>query len=138
MQSMIATIDKLFAKYEKDLLSVYRLSSTFQTSNVVTFTPVDEGSARASWTPSKNQARTDNINIGEGDDRRHNISAVINSLTLKDDYYCSNGQPYIRWLEYMSMTRNGKYIVNKGQAGHMLTRAKGEWSKVVNRAIKAL
>ena len=131
-----ATIDKLFAKYESDMLSMVRLVASTNTQKAIKYTPIDEGSARASWTPSKNSPKTDNINIDEGDNRRHDYTQVINSLTLNDDYYCANGQPYIEWLEYMFRYQDGKYIKNGGQPGHMLTRTKAEWSKTVNDAIR--
>ena len=125
-----AALDKLLAGYEKDMLSITRLSCVAISAKTVTYTPVDTSAARKSWTPSINRARAKNR---EGNDAGHNITSVINSLEIGDSYFFSNGQPYITWLENMSMTRNGKTIINRGQPGHMLTRAKAEWSQTVDR-----
>ena len=69
---------------------------------IIVSTPVRTGSARASWNASKGRpvARNVTIGVGGGANSRNQVTAVANSLTLRDKFYLSNGKPYIRRLEY--------------------------------------
>lgn len=129
-------ITELVNKYQADLKSINRLSAQKLSRSVIRKTPVDSGSAQNSWTPAINEIKAENVNIRMGDVKRHNVSLVINDLQIGDDFYLTNAQPYIRWLEYMQRTVNGKVIYNNGQTGHMISRTRTEWQQIVNNAVK--
>ena len=72
---------------------------------------------------------TSNINIDEGDTRRHDIPGVINSLKAGDAYSLANGQDYAREIEYEGRSRI------KAPRG-MLRVSVAEWQSIVTQAVR--
>ena len=131
----MSELSDIIAKYKGDLVSVSRIAATKLYGGVVAKTPVMDGSAQISWTSSINKPMANNIDAKNSSDRNPS-SAIINKMQLGDTYYLGNGQPYIRWLEYMQRrTKSGKTIYNRGQYGHMLSRTRTEWSQIVEQVV---
>ena len=116
------------AKYKADLLAVTKLAAEKLHGGLVAKTPIQDGDAHASWTPSINRVIAENIYPSRGQNAKtHDVSAVVNPMKLGDDFYVANGQPYIRRLEYTN---------HSPQGSHMLARTKAEWSQIVKAAVR--
>lgn len=111
----MAKLDALLEKYKEDLRSVAVLSSGALATFVSTETPVDEGTAQASWTPSVNELKTENIYPAEGDERRHDPVAVANTMEIGDSFFYANGTDHILPLEY-GHSQQGQAMVRRGVA----------------------
>lgn len=131
-------LTELVSKYKSDLLDLNRLSAYKLASGVISKTPVDSGSAKGSWNASLNTPEVKNINTSIGESSNNNHLDVSENLNIGDTFYLTNGQPYIRWLEYMKRVQNGKTIYNRGQEGHMISRTKAEWQQIINDAIREI
>lgn len=129
-------LSELVAKYKDDLLELNRVSAYKLASGVISKTPVDWGNAKGSWNASLNEPEVKNINTSIGESSNNNHLEVSEELNIGDTFYLANGQPYIRWLEYMKRIQNGKVIINRGQEGHMISRTKAEWQQIVDNAIR--
>lgn len=105
------------------MLSWQRGSCAAVSSLIAQRTPVDEASLKLSWTPSKgNIIKAENIDAPTSG-QRHNITAVINSLKVGEQYNFANGQPYARPIEY-----EGHSPQFGGQG--MFRRSVAEWEKI--------
>lgn len=122
---------QIIAKYHDQLEKVQRESCALISSKVVSRTPVDTGSLRASWTPSNGEPKATNITIRFTTNQsqpRHDITAVINSLSIGDTYSLANGQEYVREIEYTG---------HSPQAPEgMMRRSIAEWQQIVNTATR--
>ena len=122
------TLKSLIKRYKVDLESMQRIACATVSGKVVSRTPVDKGDARASWTPNNGEPVAENINVSEGETRRHDLSAVVNTLKPGDTFSLSNGQGHIRPLEYEGHSP-------QAPAG-MMRRSLAEWQQIVDEAVR--
>ena len=121
-------LNALVAKYKGDLLDIATISAGQLSNGVINKTPVQFGSAKASWNASLNKPEVKNIQVENGEQVHNNNYDIANSMNLGDKFFLTNGQPYIRRLEY---------------EGHSPQRPEGmmrvtlaEWDQIVKQAIK--
>lgn len=123
------TLESILAKYEKDLLSMARLSSAAISRKVISRTPRLTASLVSSWNASNGAPVINNVTISLGDPmpERNNVTEVINSLQLGDTYSFVNGKRY------------GPRIENEGWSAKapagMLKISVAEWDNIVFESI---
>lgn len=122
-------LSALVSKYQKRIEEVPRRSSVRMTDLTVLGTPVDTGSARASWHPNIGKPAGRNVETagGAGYPQRSSVMAVANALQIGQSFSLGNGLPYIRRLEYGYSAQ---------APGGMLRVAAAQWRPVVAEAVR--
>lgn len=120
-------LSKHLLKYSKRLASIQKGSCLKISTLVVTRTPVDEGSARRSWTPSIGVMKAENIDA-KTSSKRHDIQSVVGKLKIGETYHFANGQPYIRPLEYEGLSDQAP--------NGMLRRSVVNWPGIVRTQVR--
>ena len=130
---MKAKLKTILKKYKNQLEEMTQVSCTLVSTKVVSRTPVDTGSARASWTPSLGEVpKVFNIDATVAGLARNDISAVINQMKTGDKYNFVNGQPYIYRLEYEQWSPQTASFT----PASMMRSSLAEWQSIVNQAAK--
>lgn len=120
----MAELANLIKKYESKMNSTMRLSCTAISVMIITRTPEDTGSARASWNPNIGPPITRNVEIrgNNPDQHRGRIAEVTNRIVAGQQYSLANGQDYIRALEYGH---------SEQARGGMVRRSVAQWQSIV-------
>ena len=158
------SIDELVKIKIADLKKLNKAVALNIVESVASKTPVDTGTAQASWTPALNELKAENIYLGikaktptksrysgapkfktyasisagVAPYQRHNYEAIANKMKIGDDFYLGNAVPWIWWLENMKrqIKKGGKTIFNTGKPGHMVARTKVEWPQIVEKSVR--
>lgn len=85
---------------EENVREVYRLSMNDISNQVITMSPVDEGTFRANWLSDINAGDfsfdIEKVDITEAEGR---LTAVVGRLDSNDVFYFTNSMPYAARLE---------------------------------------
>ena len=158
------SIGELVKRKVADLQKLNKVVAMNIVDSVQSKTPVDTGTAKASWTPSLNGLKTESIYLGSKAKtptksryfgaskfksytsvqrgvmpyQRHDYQAIVEKMKIGDDFYLGNSVPWIWWLENMKrqIKKGGKTIYNTRRAGHMVARTKTEWTQLVNKSVR--
>lgn len=124
----MAELSALVLKYKKNLEEVPQRAFVRMADLVILGTPVDTGSARASWTPSSGGPSARNVYTtgGAGYPQRGTVQAVARALRPGGSASLANALPYIRRLEYAGWSAQAP--------SGMLRVAAAQWQSVVNEA----
>ena len=121
----------IIAMHKRRLEAIPRRSYAELAERVVERTPIESGTARASWTPSigapvaETQWRNDAIG---GFPQRASVEAVARAIRPGDSASLGSSVPYIRAIEY-------------GWTGYqppvgMVRRSVAEWQAIVDGAVR--
>ena len=125
---MVQGLSVIVGSYKARNQKLFQDSCLILANKVVMRTPVDKGSLRASWNPSLGDPVSSNVNIRRGNPipERNKLASVIAMLSIGDKFSLTNGQSYVREIEY-----EGKSM--QAPSG-MLRRSVAEWPDIVRQA----
>ncbi len=116
----MAQLSTIITSYKKRTIGVARDACDELSTRTASRTPVDTGVLRKSWTPALN--KFDNSNSGG------NSGIVTAQMKAGDDYTYTNGQDYVRVIEYDAHSPQAP--------GGMMRISVAEWQSIVSDAAR--